>query len=1223
MTQKNDKKPLKAGSLKRLHTADREKILSQLKIMKQISICEKNNINVNEIKGDINIEMIDDDDDKKMSEEEIENVNKMKGEVKEINLKKEQIEVLETNIRMKSNKNENEKKENEMKQMKKSEMLKVEEEARKEYSQIVKDKLKLAPIKISTYPTFVKRSETHENYLMMASRKSMQFQKQYHEVEINEVENEIESKRLWDADQCILEVIGNRNKCKLFTNFEYDDFNLLYDYATHLCSFNIDNKWIEIKHEIHSLTKPFGKSKIPAKFVFFVMIYQLKHVQTFEYLFDRMKLDRFSNSNKDESKRNFSWRLFNKAVEKFSNQLYDSLVESRRKIGINLYPSLSEGRSETFKYIIDNLDACKFIVDGKNQNIPQQYIQTTSGEQITDTKYFNHKTRGNGVKILCFVDCMGFFVHLTNHVQASIHDSTLYNDTFDGLLIPENYYSIGDGGFRGCARCICNYPKNLCSVSCKGKTFVTNRYIPVTSKNGSNQYDGIGCFYGTVKEFKYKRKMEGYFDGIFKIDDKNHHFKIKGDAEIHKIETEDYFIFRMKQFNSSNELQLFGNKKITISCDCYGYPADSKYLKCYNKALSSIRIIIENSFGRTNLLWKASGTQYKWNLGIYDKVTKIVFASTNMHLHLMPIRNFPFQLFCFNTNNSLGLKLSQISKLKLPKECLKIIGIESDEALIEREKTIGDYYEIIMRIPGPLQDNLKVRVPIEQIETNYVFQESNSSQIKDRTTMPSESEFDAAINIINDTLFKKISINDLYSYYNINSSNQTMTQQTIINETNEINQPNELNNTEKKVTEFEVNNLNDEKLIKMDEEKKLFSENQNISQLKDETNVINQLNDLNNIEKEMKTFAMNDLNDENLIKMDEEMEVPFVNEIISQQEHEINSLNNIQNENENNTLQFESEMLEDNQIQNEIGQDQSEKNKKISEESDDIQIVKYKSDGNSYNLTHFNPITLDGSAVIIPENIHLSSTIKLLKRKLDSQLLALILLIYKNYIKKEYYLLDPAWFNSIFEREHNSLEILSNESNENNLLKINDYKRRMFGKSIDTYEKIILMCNHSNVHWSIGILEIMNSKYIVIDSLNWKNGHTNFVKLLDKMNICRNIIQIEHLKTTPQSDSWTCGYHMLYYFKELFVGKTYQNYEIVNKFNRNDFENHMNEVEKYFNMFKSIIWFKMKFKEQIPFIKINGIDYPIENCLVEDIYYYLIENNYLFDQDGYLECLEN
>ena len=46
-----------------------------------------------------------------------------------------------------------------------------------------------------------------------------------------------------------------------------------------------------------------------------------------------------------------------------------------------------------------------------------------------------------------------------NHIQASVDDSTLYNEMFDDSLISKIKYCISDGEFRGCEKIICYYPK--------------------------------------------------------------------------------------------------------------------------------------------------------------------------------------------------------------------------------------------------------------------------------------------------------------------------------------------------------------------------------------------------------------------------------------------------------------------------------------------------------------------------------------------------------------------------------------------------------------------------------------------------------------------------------------------------------------------------------------------------------------------------------------------
>ena len=485
-----------------------------------------------------------------------------------------------------------------------------------------------------------------------------------------------------------------------------------------------------------------------------------------------MKLSRFSKANKPDAKKKFAWSLFFCAIERFNENLYNNLIQSRKNIGPNFYPSLSTGRSESYTAIVDNLDVCKYIVDGKNQNITQQFVIDENGEKLVDTKYYNFKTNGNGVKVLAFVDWLGMVVQLTNHVQASVHDSTLYNITFDSSLIPPKYVCMGDGGFRGSPRIICNYPKNLSNISAKGKTFVTDRRVLVSVQHGNEIIEGIGGFYGVIKEYTSCTKMTGFFEGNFGSKENMKYVKTNGSGYIRKTHQDTMEEYWMESFISDKEVEVFGSKKITIKCNCKGYSADTKYLRAYNIALSSIRIIIENTFGRNNLLWNSSSKQYNWNLRYYDMVTRCTFAATNYHMFIYPLRSFPFALFAFTTNNTLGLNLTQISKLKIPVQCLQIIGFESDEKLVEREQSIGNYYNMSLRKQGPLDENTKVKVPtgLPSIE-NYEFKESNSSSIEEEIKMCDE-KMQTAIEEIENQTFIEINYKYLYDHYkNISCEN--------------------------------------------------------------------------------------------------------------------------------------------------------------------------------------------------------------------------------------------------------------------------------------------------------------------------------------------------------------------------------------------------------------------------------------------------------------------
>ena len=64
-----------------------------------------------------------------------------------------------------------------------------------------------------------------------------------------------------------------------------------------------------------------------------------------------------------------------------------------------------------------------------------------------------------------------------------------------------------------------------------------------------------------------------------------------------------------------------------------------------NKRVSSDRIIVENFFGRVNMLWKISASTFKWSLNSYDMISRITFALTNYHVSLMELREADFERY--------------------------------------------------------------------------------------------------------------------------------------------------------------------------------------------------------------------------------------------------------------------------------------------------------------------------------------------------------------------------------------------------------------------------------------------------------------------------------------------------------------------------------------------------------------------------------------------------
>jgi hypothetical protein len=57
-----------------------------------------------------------------------------------------------------------------------------------------------------------------------------------------------------------------------------------------------------------------------------------------------------------------------------------------------------------------------------------------------------------------------------------------------------------------------------------------------------------------------------------------------------------------------------------------------------NRRVSSDRVIVENYFGRVNMLWKVMYMKYTWSENRYDGLVQLCFALTNYHITLQPLR---------------------------------------------------------------------------------------------------------------------------------------------------------------------------------------------------------------------------------------------------------------------------------------------------------------------------------------------------------------------------------------------------------------------------------------------------------------------------------------------------------------------------------------------------------------------------------------------------------
>ena len=99
---------------------------------------------------------------------------------------------------------------------------------------------------------------------------------------------------------------------------------------------------------------------------------------------------------------------------------------------------------------------------------------------------------------------------------------------------------------------------------------------------------------------------------------------------------------------------------------------DLECMKLYNITFASCRILVENFFGRQNTLFAISRRLFNLSLGIYNMINKSAAAITNYHIHLKPLREFPFFLFCKECK-SFNVSERMIKSMTLPESAKNIL----------------------------------------------------------------------------------------------------------------------------------------------------------------------------------------------------------------------------------------------------------------------------------------------------------------------------------------------------------------------------------------------------------------------------------------------------------------------------------------------------------------------------------------------------------------------
>ena len=401
-------------------------------------------------------------------------------------------------------------------------------------------------------------------------------------------------------------------------------------------------------------------------FILFFMCYFLKHSPSYLDAFDRMKLKRFVSSNSQSINKDTaiscSRRLLLMSFDIFEMLLYENVVDRRRSVEPKNRPNFQEGRETDYSKIITNLCNVLYLVDGRNQECSKKCF---TGTTHVNKLFYNHKKKSSGFKSLVRVDPSGFACWMSPSLPASISDATIHKETFEDSIIPEGFFEIADGGFIGCKRCITPFKKTTINSDYYSSCFVSvqNNLSYLVFYYGNSKEEIIveiahSCI-GKVTNNSFQGNLYGNIQRFCSklpcfIIEQELDLKIKGKVLIENNEmllteiiVKDSFQMRvsnrtvevktkemLRKPNQNKELLCLKLKKV-----------EPEMLKLFNVTLSSIRILVENFFGRLNSLFKITKQSFVLDSSMYSSVNRIAVALTNCHVHFYPIRKFPFHKF--------------------------------------------------------------------------------------------------------------------------------------------------------------------------------------------------------------------------------------------------------------------------------------------------------------------------------------------------------------------------------------------------------------------------------------------------------------------------------------------------------------------------------------------------------------------------------------------------
>ena len=631
-------------------------------------------------------------------------------------------------------------------------------------------------------------------------------------------------------------VIGT--KCiKEYIPFDFDEFVFIVESVKYVKRVDDDDFHLKNERE-RMLLIPFHRLKVSMslEFMVFVLVYYLHSYCNLNTLYNTMNLDVFTDLKTAIDKRRFASTIVRGCVDTLMEPLYDSLVNSRGLIDITRRIPLSSGRPEIMNYIIPELKNSYFIVDGVNMDISKQ----KDDDNHVIKEFYNPKSKWSGKKYLIFQDIFGFCAYMTNTAPAAVHDASLYKEDFNSNLIPDGTYCIGDGGFRGMKRCITPYPRK-CKDTLFENTFITegdklcyytgwltipdSTPIKVTIQCLCGYYgvmeikDNVWTFDGSCKGTGQQINITGNTTPLTKMNEDvikslysvfEFEFKCAANVCVDVANQEQCDKYQLDNvhvdgvlMNMNGRFQFVGEMDGQYNNQIInGLNASKDSIKLYNACLSSIRINVENFFGRRNVLFKICSETYHLSMNMFDNICKITCALTNVHIQFHGLRAYPFYLFSPNITKELRCQVTALKKIPLPKKAIEILekycGRNDITTVGCVNKTTGNRGRVFSNTTLTIPNNTFIPILNNDNDETLHVDAAEAKRIKAADADTLMNELQQTINIQDSSLlFSCINDNAIEeqttSIIPQQMSNQEIQNTSVINDTTVFNNDNNMN----------------------------------------------------------------------------------------------------------------------------------------------------------------------------------------------------------------------------------------------------------------------------------------------------------------------------------------------------------------------------------------------------------------------------------------------